>query len=106
MDERMMKTEGGGRRSLTCLSNDSMIASFCRICARRYSRLLYSKTSFAFALIEVVVDGVVVVVVVEVGVGIEEEEQVHGHPHIRVVVVIGGVEVEVETGKAVMTAEG
>ena len=102
MDERMMKTEGGGRRSLTCLSNDSMIASFCRICARRYSRLLYSETSFAFALIEVVVDGVVVVVEVV----FENEEQVHGHPHIRVVVVIGGVEVEVETGKAVMTAEG
>ena len=33
---------------LTCLSSDSMIASFCLICARRYSRLLYSGTSMTF----------------------------------------------------------
>lgn len=29
-------------QALTCLSNDSMMASFWRICARRYSRLLWS----------------------------------------------------------------
>lgn len=37
---RLRNSERTKEMKQTCLSNDSIIASFCLICAKRYSRLL------------------------------------------------------------------
>ena len=44
----LLETQAENRRDsdvCTCLSKDSIIASFCLICARRYSRLLGGRKS-------------------------------------------------------------
>jgi hypothetical protein len=43
MSMMVLYNDQNGDEELTCLRSDSMIASFCLICASRYSRLLLSE---------------------------------------------------------------